>query len=417
MPNFDLNSPGDFARLTAGTFNSIVSNFAGGRDVTKWDLLESSYISANSVKAGKKPVVFHVFQSAQPYNAAVASVNDSMGRRKVKYMFPYKDGQTTDDLGRRPQSFEFDVLIFGNNYKVGLQNLLNEINDPTAGTLTHPIFGDIGCVCEDFELTHTNEKRKAVALRLKFIEHNFTIQTLNDITLKDTSTKGALTKLAGAFTKFQNLVNAIEANVAAARTVKNQIKQALSDFQSQFGSTAATMNATFNGPNASDIPQLLPVNQGGLQTTSGSINSGVTASVLSPSDPFAAIPIDQLSAATAIALATSDIIKKIQGLRDQTTAIINSLKAVKNGGLTFHDNILDLKQTMIDLQDALERGIAQSNAKIIQYITPHDMSIREVAFANGVSIKDSSQIQLLNTQLLSVNLIPKGTSLNVAVST
>lgn len=417
MPNFDLNSPGDFARLTAGTFNSIVSNFAGGRDLTKWDLLESSYLSATSLKAGKKPVVFHVFSSAQPYNAAVATVNDTMGRRKVKYMFPYKDGQTTDDLGRKPQSFEFDVLIFGNNYMLGLKNLLGEINDPTAGTLTHPVFGDIGCVCEEFDIIHSNEKRKAVAVRLKFIEHNFTIQTLADITVKDTSTKGALTKLAGAFAKFQNLVNAIEANVAAARTIKNQIKGAIADFQSQFGSTASSMNATFNGPNASDIPQLLPVNQGGLQTTSGGINTSVVASVISPSDPFAAIPIADLSAATAIALATSNIIKQIQALRDQTTAIIKSLLAIQNGGLTFHDNILDLKVTMIDLQDALEKGIAQSNSKIIQFITPHDMSIREVAFANGISMTDASQIQLLNTQLLSVNFIPKGTSLSVAVST
>lgn len=427
MPNFNLNSPGDFARLTAGTFNSIVQNFAGGRDLSKWDIVESSYIAnanlgtfavdQNGNLTPSKAVVFHVFQSSQPYNAAVKTVTDQMGRRKVKYMFPYKDGQTTDDLGRRPSSFEFDVLIFGNNYLNALNRLLTELNNPSAGTLTHPVFGDIGCVCEEIELTHSNEARKAVALRLKFIEHNFTIQSFADITKKDTSTKGALTKLASAFAKFENLVNAVEANINAARTVKNQIKQAIGDFQDQFGSTASSMNATFNGPNASDIPALLPVNQGGLQNTSGGLNSGVTASVISPSDPFAAIPIADLSAATAIALATGDIIKKIQGLRDQVTAIINSLKAIRDGGNNFHDNILDLKVTMIDMQDALEKGISSSQAKIIQYVTPNDMTIREVAFANGVDVNTADQIFLLNNQLDSVNYIPKGTSLNVAVGT
>ena len=86
MSKLDLNKPLDFARATMGDLGAVLQTFTG-QDAGDWDIQEASYNN----------VVFHVFASKQIYNGAISQINDSGGRRKVKYQFPYQDGQTTDD--------------------------------------------------------------------------------------------------------------------------------------------------------------------------------------------------------------------------------------------------------------------------------------------------------------------------------
>ncbi len=99
----------------------------------------------------------------------------------------------------------------------------------------------------------------------------------------------------------------------------------------------------------------------------------------------------------------------------QLGAVIASIDA-NGGSLELFDTNLDLKQTAVQMQDVLEKGIASSQAQIIDYTTPQEMSIREVAFANGLSVQRVQDIDLLNPDLLSVNFIAKGTQVKVPVS-
>lgn len=411
--SYNLNNPVQFARFTMGSAIGILNLFA--QKPLPWDIFEATYISNASQKAGKQPVLFLVFESQPDYNAAVSQIVDQQGRRKVKYQYPYRDGQTTDDLGRKPGSFQFNVLIFGDNYLFGLQNLIAEFNNPTPGVLTHPIFGDIQVVPTEWSLTHTHEQRKAVAMTVTFEEHNFSVAQLTDLTPVDKSVTGALSKLSSALNKIQNVINFIGANVSAVQSLKNQILGGISDFKNNYAQIAGGLNATFNsgGPT---LPALLPTNQGGLQNSSGAIVTNSPSTVVSPSDPFAAVPINTISQAAQVALATKSLQKQIQGNRDSLTLIITQMESTPKGALLLHDQILDLKNTAIDLQSALETGIASSNAKVVQYKTPWDMSIREVAFANGLTPDQSFEVALLNPELESFNFIPTGTSVMVAVS-
>lgn len=403
MSRFDLSSPADFSRITQQSLGQI-SQLIDGRDPAEWDLLEGSY----------NGVIFHVFRSKVDWQGALARVQDTGGRRKVKYQYPYRDGQTTDDLGRKPGSFQMEIVIHGLRYMQGFRAIMAEFDKPTPGVLIHPVRGQINVVVEDFQIAHTNDQRKAVALNVTFIEHNFTIGNIRD--LKDTSVKSKLAAALEIFKKIDATINKIEAATLFVRGVKNQIKALLDQYKNTNGQVLTEMNVAFNlGAGSNDIPALLPVNDGGTRDSNGTVTTNDFLVVRSVSDPFNNLPVSLLSQTTQQALAAVQIQKQIESARDQATAIIEAL--IDNGGaLEFYEDIMDIRASVNQVQDVFESGVASSNAQVIDYVTPRLMSLREVAFANGIPVERIQEIDLLNPSLLSTNFIEAGTSLKVPVS-
>lgn len=412
------NAPSQLAGLTVGALGNILSNFAG-KDVAQWDIEEATYISNATKQANPnaQPAVFHVFQSAQPFKAGLSNVNDNYGRRKVKYMFPYKDGQASDDLGKKPAEYAFDVIIHGPNYLAGVQGLVNELSQATPGVLTHPIFGDIDVIVEDYTMMHAAEERLAVHLQLKFSENSFTLQDAFDLSNSNKkSFTSAIGKVLDAFNKIQNLANAVTANLQAVSTVRQQVIQSVADFQSFYAITAGQINAAFNS-NPSSIPTLFPVNKGGVQNADGTVTNPPVTGGLSPNDPFANVPVSQLSQAAQLAIAAQTTEKSLQTTWDNGASLIALLESTLNGqgALRFHDNILDMKNILLDLENSIKAGLASSRFRVFQYTLPWNMSAREVCFVNNVSLDNVAEIGILNPSLDSTNDIPKGTVLTVAV--
>lgn len=475
MPNFDISDLADFSRLTQGALGAV-NSLLGGRDPKEWDIREASF---NGVKfhvfSLSKQNVFSAFNGEPTsetentnYEGAVSRVSDFSGRRKVKYSFPYRDGQTTDDLGRKGQSFEVDALIFGRRYMEGYNRLLAEFDKPTPGKLVHPVRGEIDCVIEDVTHVHQHDQRKAVSLRITFTEHNFSVGSIN--LLNDASVKSALTQALEVFKIIDRAIARVEAAVLFARGVKNLINSFLAVYKRDQAVTLTRMNMTFNTKGGStDIPALLPVNLGGsgIATSAiggassgtvigqgtaggggtggggggtggggsgggtggggtsgggGSGGSGINGSsivsdenfvvVRSVSDPFNGIPVADLTSTTAIAIAITELAKETQNLRDQATTIIKAIN--DNGGaLELYDTVIELRQTTILTQAVLEKGTASSNARILNYTVPRTMSLREVAFNNGISPNRVEELDILNPSLLSINFIEKGVVLRV----
>jgi prophage DNA circulation protein len=409
MGNLNLNNAADFATATMGNVSGVLQTLSlAGRDPSQWDIVEASY----------NGVLIHVFTSQTNYNAALPQVSDKGGRRKVRYQFPYQDGQTTDDLGRKPETFEMDILLFGQNYSQALAKLFAEFNKPTPGTLVHPVRGNLTVVVTDYELIHSHEKRKAVEIRVTFEEHNFTIGSF--LQQQDKSVKGLLSAALSAFQAIQNVINAVSGVTKFVRSVVNQINQGLADYQTGYASLMGQMNTTFNGGSAADIPALLPVNQGGtLNSSTGTQTSSTFPTVQSATTLIAppgqitnvvSIPAG-LSDQVAIALAVKNLQNQVNALRAQVMAIIDQLKALD--GLLFYQNIIDLKNTAISLQNILEAGIASSHSQITNYTVPELMTIREAAFANGIPISRITDMILLNPDVPSYNFLPPGTILQV----
>lgn len=405
MGKFDLNNAADFAKVTLSDAAGLLG-FLTGKAPEDWDIQEGSY----------NGVIFHVFKSKSDWDGALASIVDTGGRRKAKFRFPYVDGQTTDDLGRLGESFELDILIHGSRYINGLQALMAELNKPTPGELVHPVRGKIKCGMEHVQILHSNDKRKAVALRLTLIEHSFTLGGFGS--KKDASVKGALAQALDAIQSIQNAITNVQGAIIFASDIKASFVALLNDFKSGYSSMLGKINTTYNRGGSVDMPALLPVNNGGTLNSDGSVSQSNFPSVVSPSDPFANVPISNITAATATAVATSSLIKEANALRDDLTVIVDGLAASANGvgSLEFYDDILALKETAILLQNALEKGIASSESSLIAYVVPRVMSLREVAFLNGVDVDRVYDLEVLNPQLLSTNQIEPGVELLVPVA-
>lgn len=462
MPKFDLSDIGDFSRVTQGALGNLNTLF-GGRDPKEWDIREASF---NGIK-------FHVFalskanlfdqRSGQQieedaktvWEGAVNRFSDFSGRRKVKYSYPYRDGQTTDDLGRKAQSFEVEALIFGNRYMEGYTRLMKEFDKPTPGKLVHPVRGEIDCVVEDVQHVHAGDSRKAVALKITFTEHNFTAGTLGSVGLN--SVKSKLTDALQVFKTIDGIVRKVEAAQLLARGIKNLLNTYLAIYKRDSARTLTKMNQTFNTKGGStDIPALLPVNlggsgiatsstggasdgrvsvpssgsgggsSGGSSGSSGSGSGGGTSGssglvqdtnfvvVRSVSDPFNGVPVADLTESTVVAVAVTQLEKEVQALRDQATTIIKTMLGNGSGAaLELNDSVIEMRQTVVIIQQVLEAGAASSNARIINYIVPRLMSIREVAFANGITPDRVQEVDLLNPALESVNFIEKGTVMRI----
>jgi hypothetical protein len=70
---------------------------------------------------------------------------------------------------------------------------------------------------------------------------------------------------------------------------------------------------------------------------------------------------------------------------------------------------------VLEVRKAYDLGLQANGAKLITYTTPRLMSIREVAFALKIDFSRLNDLDALNTELESLNHIPKGTKLTVVL--
>lgn len=394
MAGFDLNNQLDFAKATLSDVGNVLNQFGNG-GLGEWDLKEAAY----------NGVVFHVITSQRPYQAALSRIQDEGGRRLVKYMFPYTDGQTTDDLGRMPETITMNVLFHGERYLQGFEDLLRELQKPEPGTLIHPVFGERTVKLENLQNVHEHSARRAIACSITFVEHNFTIGAFESD--RSPTAKSAIAALLEGFALLDEALTRVQAAVIFASSVKAAVVALITNFQDRYLDTSQGLNRTFNSGNSSDLPTLLPVETGGT-------DSDEFPGAIAPSDPFNSVPISTSTATGALTI--EQLQQSVNDRRAELAAIIASIiNGAPDAALEFHDTIVDLRCIANFLQDALERGAESSRGKIVDYVTPWDMSIREVAFQNGISVEEIDRIDQLNPSLLSVNLIVKGTTIKVPV--
>lgn len=450
----DLGTAAGFSQLTQGALTNIGSLL--GINPADWDIRESQYKGGDDEA---QYVKFHVFKNSMPFNflspdsgsspwnGALSQISDIGGRRKVKYKFPYRDGQTTDDLGRDAESFELQIVLFGQNYLDCYDQLIDEFNDPVPGTLIHPVRGEITVGAEKWTVTHKCDQRKAMSIMVTFIEHAFLVAEVTDL---DTSPfaglKSALSAAMGVFSIIDTAINKINGAIALVAGIKNLLNSELNLFKNNSAAALTNMNLTFNAKGGSaDIPALLPVNLGGTgkaTSASGQPSSGTTgaagtsgtgssattsaagsalagiastsnfAVVSSISDPLNGVPVKTLTNPTAQALAVSQIIKDVQNLTTLAGTIIQTIET-NGASLELYDTVISIRQAVVRIQKVLQTGIASSRAQLKTYVTPRLMSLREVMFANKLDVDRVQEIDQLNPTLLSVNYIAKGTSLMV----
>lgn len=83
---------------------------------------------------------------------------------------PFKDGDRVKDLGRGARRFPMQVVVFGVNYEIELQNILRTLNTPGTGELIHPIYGSLNVVSNTGEVKHHAERPDYAEISILFVE-------------------------------------------------------------------------------------------------------------------------------------------------------------------------------------------------------------------------------------------------------
>lgn len=401
--SLNLNTSAGFNALVGATggLSTLLTSLTGAT-AQAWDIQEGSYGHDGN------QLLFHVFKSSADFSAAVDQIQDTGGRRKVPIIFPYGDGQSTDDLGRKGEVFDINILIHGPNYKAQYQRLLQEFDDPRPGTLVHPVRGQVTVAAEDWIVTHASDKRQAVVMRVRFIEHSFSVDYSNIPVAENVPS--ALTRAVGFIAAISGVISTVQSVAFVLSNTRNLVQALLGSYLDGYTDVLSQLNRTFNEDGSSQIPGLQPTVPGQDPTVFGVADS--------PSNAFAgadSVNSAQGTQELTAALASQQAVDAVSALRLQLDRAIQDIEATEDGqgSLIFSDAILTLKESAIAMQDVLELGLQSSKNRIVSYTTPRDMSAREVCFANGLSPDSSYDIEVLNPELLSINLIPKGTLVQV----
>lgn len=83
---------------------------------------------------------------------------------------PFKDGDRVKDLGRGARRVPMQVVVFGVNYEIELQNILRALNTPGTGELIHPIYGSMNVVSSTGEIKHHAERPDYAEISIVFVE-------------------------------------------------------------------------------------------------------------------------------------------------------------------------------------------------------------------------------------------------------
>ncbi|WP_064116773.1 DNA circularization protein [Pseudomonas fluorescens] len=83
---------------------------------------------------------------------------------------PFKDGDSVKDLGRGSRRFQMEVVAFGVNYEIELQNILRALDTPGPGELVHPIYGSVSVVTQTWEVKHNADNPDSATITLLFLE-------------------------------------------------------------------------------------------------------------------------------------------------------------------------------------------------------------------------------------------------------
>ncbi|HHR6226858.1 TPA: DNA circularization protein [Providencia alcalifaciens] len=101
----------------------------------------------------------------------VYNTKDSISRDVSTHEYPFVDGGDVMDLGRKPRNFRISAVLWGDNYKRDMDNLIAVLDEPGKGELIHPVFGSIPNVqCIEYSIGHEADNIDSCTLELVFLE-------------------------------------------------------------------------------------------------------------------------------------------------------------------------------------------------------------------------------------------------------
>ena len=398
----NLSNPAELANLTRAGAETVANIF--GANPNDWQLEEASF----------NGVIFHVLDTNSDYSAGLNMVSDKGGNRVDIIEYAYKDGQTTDALGRKGVTHVCDGVLFGINYKSGLQALLVEFTKQTPGVLIHPILGEKTVRIVDYEMSSSYDSLQAIKFRFTFTEHDFDLGNIASLVPEDIG--GLLSDALNILSGISNVINIVNNTVAMANAVKATITNYLETAKETTSDFLVSSNLAFNS-SPEDYPSLLPVNQGGNRDANGDLQTTVyiAGSSTPVPIPLSQVPADAINENLNFAPTPQQVQNDLIQARNDLQTSINSFK--QNGfELEFYNEILFLTQSAVELQKVYEVGLVFSKKTVFDYELPYDMSLFNAGFLNNIPTTRIVELANLNNDLESILWIEKGTKIKMPTS-
>lgn len=419
-------------------FADILSNLAqvgnpfGAPSVGQWNLSQGIFTQ----KEGNNPesvIFFYATAKDEPRTArtAVDQITDSGGRRLAIYEYPYRDGQAIADLGRKGETFTFNIVFHGLNYQNQFQNFLDVVvNYSGQGTLMHPVrssskSGALTVRFRDWEFIHQHSQWNAVAIRATFIEDatDQILKTNEPSASPDSAIRSSVQTLTINEAEIAANIAKIGLLLALPSSTINQLQQRLLTVTTQTSFLLGQLAVSFS--TSALLQQLFlsasNVSGGIIGLSSGQVASTTGGNVLASLPPVFQVGFDPATQAlitsqlqafvSANTITPQQAVFSANQARGLITTAIGEINT--NMGNQGYATVVLYRALAVQIQIATEQCIAQAQSLIKVYTLPSAMSLRTVAQKNGFSPDSQNVIEALNPYLQSVNYIAKGTQVIV----
>lgn len=94
----------------------------------------------------------------------------TFGRRTVVHEYPQRDKPWAEDMGRATREYSLQAFVVGPDYMAARDKLLQAIEQPGAGQLVHPFYGQLVVSIKDFRVSHRREDGGMAAFQITFVE-------------------------------------------------------------------------------------------------------------------------------------------------------------------------------------------------------------------------------------------------------
>lgn len=386
-----------------------------------WNLQKGSFTTSD-----KGQTVFFVENSIGQLPgelSAIDTISDSGGRRLAVYEYPYIDGQAIQDLGRKGEHFTFNIKFFGQNYQLMFKEFIENITKSNQkGTLNHPVRGSFPARFLEWEYIHRHDEWNSVTIKATFLEDDTdqisSLNLLNDIN----------SMLRNGLQVLSSVTSTITSGLAEIVAIKNLPSSILKNLQSQFKAITATVSSLFGqlGATYSSDAQLqtlfsTAVNLGNVLLTNGGVVTATTSNPTGQLPPVYQVgfsPADQTNITAQLSSFVNAnqitpqqaMYQANQARSEISTAIQNINTELGNDGYSI---VLQYRILAVQIQLVTQAAISSVQAQIKQYVVPRAMSLRMVAFLNGLTPDRQNDIEALNPYITSINYVEAGVILQV----
>lgn len=114
----------------------------------------------------------------------IESSNHTGGREIVAHKYINRTDSVLEDTSNKTKTFQIVCFIFGENYLLRKQNLINVLNEPGAGELSHPYYGKMTARNSFYSVVEKKERGGYCKFRIDFIlevEQNFPQRVQDDV--------------------------------------------------------------------------------------------------------------------------------------------------------------------------------------------------------------------------------------------